>query len=271
MKSSCYVFAGLALLLFAGVCLGQRDAQGCKDSPLITRFPGSVITGCTDKPDANFEFTMQKGPKKTVQGEFHEIKYQYPKSATKTQVISDLNTALKRAGYTIMYESTYHGDLTAHMGGTWIHIAMGDSGSITETIVKEAAAPKQDTVADAAALSNGLMSNGHAVINGIFFDSAKADVKPDSAAALQEIAKVMQQNPQLKLYVVGHSDNSGSLAANIELSRRRAAAVVQLLTTRYGIAPDRLSAYGDGPYSPMASNDTEEGRALNRRVELVKQ
>jgi outer membrane protein OmpA-like peptidoglycan-associated protein len=77
--------------------------------------------------------------------------------------------------------------------------------------------------------------------------------------------------PNLKLYVVGHTDNVGGLAANLELSRRRAAAVVQALTTQYGVAAGRLQAYGAGPYAPVASNDSEDGRALNRRVDLVKQ
>lgn len=278
MKSNCYVLLCLALPLLAGVCSGQQDAQGCKDSPLISRFPGSVITTCTQKPDERFDFVLQSGPKKNVEGEFHQIKYQFPKSANRDQVMSNLNAALKRAGYSIMYDSSYHGELTAHKGGTWVELEISSGGSIVETIVQEDApkqkdaAPKQDVpVADAAALSNTLMSSGHAVVNGIFFESGKADVKPDSAAALQEIAKLMQQNPQLKLYVVGHTDNSGPLAVNIDISKQRAAAVAQVLTTKYGIARDRLWTYGDGPFSPIASNDTEQGRALNRRVELVKQ
>jgi outer membrane protein OmpA-like peptidoglycan-associated protein len=295
LKSSHYVIVCLAVPFLAGLSSGQQDAAGCKDSPVTSRFPGSVISSCTQKPDATFEFTLQTGPKKRMEGEFEQIKYQAPRNATKDQVISNLNTALKKAGYSIMYESSYHGELTAHKGGTWMQIQTTGGNSILETVVKETpgkakqdpkdttakprqdpkdttAKPKQDVpVADAAALSNTLMSSGHAVVNGIFFDTAKSDVKPDSVAALQEIAKLMQQNPQLKLYVVGHTDNSGSLSANMELSRRRAAAVAQVLSSKYGIASDRLSAYGDGPYSPLASNDTEQGRAMNRRVELVKQ
>jgi outer membrane protein OmpA-like peptidoglycan-associated protein len=69
---------------------------------------------------------------------------------------------------------------------------------------------------------------------------------------------------------VGHTDNVGALAANLELSRKRAAAVVQALTTQ-GVAADRLQPFGNGPYAPLASNDSEDGRTLNRRVELVKQ
>jgi outer membrane protein OmpA-like peptidoglycan-associated protein len=125
------------------------------------------------------------------------------------------------------------------------------------------------TTADA--LSSGLAATGHSVVNGILFDTGKAEVKPESAAALQEVVKLLKQNAKLKVYVVGHTDNVGALAANMDLSRRRAAAVVQTLTAQYGVAADRLQAYGDGPYAPLASNDSDDGRALNRRVELVKQ
>jgi len=82
---------------------------------------------------------------------------------------------------------------------------------------------------------------------------------------------MLKANPTLKVYVVGHTDNVGVLAANIDLSKRRAASVVDALTTQYGISASRLQPYGDGPYAPIASNDAEDGRALNRRVELVKQ
>jgi outer membrane protein OmpA-like peptidoglycan-associated protein len=97
----------------------------------------------------------------------------------------------------------------------------------------------------------------------------KADVKSESAAALQEIGKLLQQDPKLKLYIVGHTDNVGEFQMNMDLSRRRADAVLKALTTTYGVAPDRLQAYGNGSLAPVASNRDEAGRAKNRRVELV--
>jgi outer membrane protein OmpA-like peptidoglycan-associated protein len=82
---------------------------------------------------------------------------------------------------------------------------------------------------------------------------------------------MLKANPKLKVYVVGHTDNVGLLAANLDLSKRRAASVVQALTAQYAVPAAQLLPYGDGPYAPIASNDTEDGRASNRRVELVKQ
>jgi len=124
---------------------------------------------------------------------------------------------------------------------------------------------------DAASLANDINRTGHASVYGIYFDTGKADVKPESDATLKEIAKLLQGDPMLKLYVVGHTDSQGALDLNMDLSRRRADAVLAALTTKYAVPPGRLRAYGSGPYAPVASNDSEDGRAKNRRVELVKQ
>jgi OmpA-OmpF porin, OOP family len=124
---------------------------------------------------------------------------------------------------------------------------------------------------DAGALASDIARTGHSAVYGIYFDTGKTEVKPQSDAALKEIAKLLQQDAQLKLLVVGHTDSVGTLASNMDLSKRRADAVVQALTTRYGVAPACLLAQGAGPLAPVASNRTEEGRARNRRVELVEQ
>jgi outer membrane protein OmpA-like peptidoglycan-associated protein len=247
-----------------------QDAQGCKDSPLISRFPGSVIADCSDKQDDVANLPMGNKPVKRIEGEVHKVTYNFPKTASKAQVVRNLNTALRTAGYTFDYDSGDYGDFTVHKGNTWILVEVSGSGAYKETIVVEIQL-KQEVVADAAALSSGLAGNGHVVANGILFDTGKAEVKPESAPGLQEIVKMLQQNPKLKLYVVGHTDNVGALAANLDLSRQRATAVVRVLTTQYGVAADRLQPYGDGPYAPVASNDSEDGRTLNRRVELVKE
>ena len=216
-----------------------QDAPGCKDSRLISRFPGSVIVSCIVKADEPFSFTMGSKPPKNVEGEFHRIEYHFPNSATKAQVVRHMNTALRSAGYTFDYDSGDYGDFTVHMGKTWIQIEIGGGGGILETIVVEKQL-KQEGVTDAAALSSGLSANGHAVVRGILFDTGKADVKPESAPALEEIVKLLKQDPKLKLYIVGHTDNAGALPGNIELSQRRASAVVQMLNAKYGVAANRL-------------------------------
>jgi outer membrane protein OmpA-like peptidoglycan-associated protein len=129
----------------------------------------------------------------------------------------------------------------------------------------------QEIAADAKFMAEGINTTGHVAIYGIYFDFNKADVKPESEPALKEITKLLQQDPKLKIYVVGHTDNVGGLDYNMKLSQQRAEAVVKELVSKYKIAPDRLKAGGAGPLAPVASNDTEEGKAKNRRVELVKQ
>ena len=114
------------------------------------------------------------------------------------------------------------------------------------------------------------MSTGKAVIYGITFDFDKAEIKPESKPQLDQIAKLLTDHADLKLAITGHTDNQGSADYNQKLSQRRAEAIVATLAGSYGIAADRLSAQGMGASSPVASNDTEEGRAKNRRVELVK-
>jgi outer membrane protein OmpA-like peptidoglycan-associated protein len=247
-----------------------QDAAGCKDSPLVARFPGSVIASCEQKADNSFAFNMGNGkPNKTIEGNFLRLNYNFPKTASKVQVVRNMNTAMKNAGYTFDYDSGDYGDFTVHSGKTWIQIEISGGGSYRETIVVETALA-QEVVANAAALSTGLQATGHMVVLGILFDTGKADVKPESGPALEQVVKLLQGDPKLKLFVVGHTDNLGQLASTPDLSHRRAEAVVQMLIAQYKIAEGRLSSFGDGPYAPRASNDSEDGRALNRRVELVK-
>jgi outer membrane protein OmpA-like peptidoglycan-associated protein len=106
----------------------------------------------------------------------------------------------------------------------------------------------------------------------VFFDTGKADLQPESAAALTEVAELVRSDPSLKLYVVGHTDNVGSVSSNLDLATRRAAAVQKALTTQYAVPASALDgSFGAGPYAPVATNETEDGRAHNRRVELVQQ
>lgn len=124
---------------------------------------------------------------------------------------------------------------------------------------------------DAEAMRSDIGAVGHTPIYGVYFDTGKAAIKPESDATLAEIAKLLKSNPAMKLHVVGHTDNVGTAAANMELSKLRAAAVVNALVTRHQIAAARLDSAGVGPFSPVSTNRTEEGRAKNRRVELVEQ
>jgi outer membrane protein OmpA-like peptidoglycan-associated protein len=121
----------------------------------------------------------------------------------------------------------------------------------------------------AAAMATSLESTGRVVLYGLLFDTDKDTVQPASEATLKEIVKLLQSQSGLSVHVVGHTDNQGKPEYNLGLSQRRATSIVRALT-QAGIPSSRLSSFGCGPFSPVASNDSEEGRQKNRRVELVK-
>lgn len=152
------------------------------------------------------------------------------------------------------------GKTEAKKGRTYYQVDVTETKPLQNTL----------TVVKAEEMNLDLAKTGRVALYGILFDHDKTEIKPESKLALAEIAKLLQQSPGLKLLVVGHTDNQGELQYNQDLSRRRAEAVVKALGATYGIAAERLSAYGVGMLAPTASNDSEEGRAKNRRVELVK-
>ena len=119
-------------------------------------------------------------------------------------------------------------------------------------------------------IEEDLSKEGRAIVYGIYFDFASDRIKEESEPVLAEIAQVLRQNPTWNLNVEGHTDSIGGDTYNLDLSRRRSAAVKQALTTRYKIGVERLQTSGFGASRPKDRNDTMEGRARNRRVELVK-
>jgi OOP family OmpA-OmpF porin len=152
----------------------------------------------------------------------------------------------------------------------WVLVEAASNGMYKVNVV-EKQMMKQDVEANAESLAGIIKETGKAAVYGIYFDTGKSEIKAESEPTIQEIAKLLKANPALKLYVVGHTDNVGAFDYNIKLSQSRAAAVVDALTKKNGIAASRLTPFGAGPTSPVASNQTEDGRAKNRRVELVAQ
>ena len=124
---------------------------------------------------------------------------------------------------------------------------------------------------DAEAIGKGIDANGHMAIYGVQFDTNSASIKPESAAVLLEIARFLESRPDLKILVVGHTDNQGAYEYNVSLSSRRANAVARYLNEQHAVDTKRLRSEGVGYLAPVSTNDTPEGRAKNRRVELVKQ
>jgi outer membrane protein OmpA-like peptidoglycan-associated protein len=305
-----YLLLGLSAPFAAGQ---DQDVEGSKDHPLISRYPGSVITRYLTKEFD--EFTLPLGEvveagkfskSQSLEGKITRIVYLAPQGRTVLEVFRNYQGALRKGGFETLftcgpqgcgssianayasspdnqdYWGPQHGihyvsaKLARPEGDVYVSLLIddqgGDSRANAELYVIEMKPMESDLITvNAASLANDINRTGHASVYGIYFDTGKADVKPESDATLKEVAKLLQGDPSLKLYVVGHTDNVGTLASNMDLSRRRANAVTQVLATKYGVASARLSAQGDGPTAPVASNDSEDGRAKNRRVELVKQ
>lgn len=276
MKFILKVLVCFAFLSFAAGLRGQdekpQDAEGCKDSPLITRFPGSTIHSCENKEyeQADFPLGTDKDGNaltKHVEGEYHSWDIGTRDGVSEIQVFRNFQNALKTTGFTIDYANSPE-QLVAHKGSTWIFI--DNRGTYYyQTIVTEKQM-QQEVTADASSLGEEINKSGHVAVYGIHFDTGKATLQADSEQVLSEIVKLLQQQSDLKLRVEGHTDNQGNAAANQLLSERRAQAVVAWLTA-HGVAAARLTAKGLGQSQSIADNSSEEGRAKNRRVELVKQ
>jgi outer membrane protein OmpA-like peptidoglycan-associated protein len=140
---------------------------------------------------------------------------------------------------------------------------------ITAQLVVVSLEAMQNKMIDAAAMAKGLGETGHIALYGIYFDTDKATIKPESRPTLEEIAKLLSSQPQLSVFIVGHTDSQGSYEHNMTLSKARADAIAAALTRSYRIARNRLFTAGVGYLAPVGSNASEDGRALNRRVELV--
>ena len=136
-------------------------------------------------------------------------------------------------------------------------------------IVEEAKMEDDLITINADEMLKEIKAEGKIALYGIFFDVDKAVVKPESKTTLDEISALLKMDASLSLYVVGHTDMTGSIDHNMDLSKRRAVAVVKELTTKYSINPSRLTPQGIGPLCPISTNESEAGRKLNRRVELV--
>jgi OmpA-OmpF porin, OOP family len=250
----------------------RKDAEGCKDSPLITRFPGSIINSCENKEFDQFDFPLPadkdgNAAAKHVEGRFQSWDIVTREGTSELQVYRNMETALKNAGFTIDYPQSPTA-ITAHKGATWIFIE--SKGTYYYQTILTAEEMKQEVTADASSLKDEIEKTGHVAVYGIHFDTGKSTIQPDSESTLKQVVALLQQNPDLKLRVEGHTDNQGNAAANQALSEKRAQAVVAWLVAQ-GIPANRLSAQGFGQSNPVAENSTDDGRAKNRRVELAKQ
>jgi outer membrane protein OmpA-like peptidoglycan-associated protein len=278
MKNVMAGVLGLFLVLAgAGLCAAvEADIKGSQDHPLLSRMPDFHISDYTDAEFDSYKFIDQNKKQVVVEGHKYVIRYRLDKGAAgpgELKIRRNIQEALKKIGGQVIFDDNFNKASTIVVQKdekeSWVEVRSFNNMYLL-TIV-EKAIMKQEVVANAEAMAGGIGATGHVAIYGIYFDTGKSEIKPESDAAIAEIAKLLANNGAWKLYVVGHTDNAGSLDSNMKLSKDRADAVVRALTGKHGIAAARLQPHGVASLCPVASNDTDEGKAKNRRVELVKQ
>lgn len=276
------LFLMVAALLSSVPAMAQEDAEGCSDSPLLSRLNACYIEYCDSNEfdEAIMQVSSEQEETgepefKTLEGKKTEIQYQCPGSISTLQVIRNTEAALRKSGFTSVYAGNgqnWGRVVTARKAGIWIQIGASDyAGDTTgyNVLILEQAEMEQEMVSDASAWADAIEQSGRVAVHGIHFDTAKATLRAEAEPVLEQLLVLLTENPDLRLRVEGHTDGVGSAQANQTLSESRAAAVVQWLVSR-GVARDRLSSAGRGSSQPMDTNDTEAGRAKNRRVELVR-
>jgi len=270
-----FLSAALVVLVSFSVAQAQEDVEGGKDHPLFSRMPGFYISEYDQKDFDSFQSGFVEGEAGHWEGKLTDIKYEQKdgaKHVSMVQIERNYENAIKKLGGKILYhdDRVVDAKIESNGGVTYVEVQAFNDGGTYQMDVVEGKEMEQEVTADATALSQSIATTGKVAIYGIYFDSGKSEIKSESGPALDEIIKLLNQNPGLNLYVVGHTDNDGTLEVNLKLSSDRADAVVKALVAR-GINTSRLKSSGVGPYCPVAPNSTEEGKAKNRRVELVQQ
>lgn len=309
------------LLVLTNFVLGT-DKDGCKDHPLITRYPGSEIEYCETQQYDEYKLVLGKWENNKfvkeldLGGKITRIHYALMNTTVSSvEVFKNYTDALAEANFETLATGKAEGGPIDMAGHTWLtkaltnlpnpvsgqlgnygftdrrryiaakhssgdgdvyialHVTQRSENEVRAQLdIIEVAPVKSGLVkVDVAYLKSELERAGRVALYGIYFDTDKSEIKSESADAINAIVDLLKQNSSWNLYVVGHTDMTGSLEHNMQLSDARAKSVVTKLTGMHGISASRLSGYGVGPLSPVATNSNDDGKAKNRRVELVKQ
>ncbi|MCC7400963.1 MAG: OmpA family protein [Chitinophagaceae bacterium] len=272
----------MAAMTFAvNFAFAQEDAEGCKDHPLFSRIPGYYIDQCSENFN-QFEIVTGVGKQQALEGTVSNYRYNIINEDSKRpsafQIIKNYENAVLTKGG----EKVYLASKPDNDGFTGATFKMNNNGStywltlyefndidaclgFQLTIVKMEAM-KQDVTANAMFEK---VNSGEPLTLYINFESGKSVIRNESLNIVDELYKMLNTNPSLKIIIEGHTDNTGTKAANQLLSEQRAASLKQALVKK-GIAAERISTVGYGQDKPIAGNTTEEGRAKNRRVEIKK-
>lgn len=297
-----------AMAVWLAALAGPAAADNEADHPEVARFPGASIRNYDYKEYEEFQLILAKpqpapgggytaAKLMPLEGKVTYIHYEVPKSVSPLQVFRNYQSSLRRSGFTDLFTcdrpctsanlgefrnlmkarqlylnySTDNQYLAAQRNTTYVSLWVNDGGAWLFVVEKEKLNDGLMAVTGESPIAKALGADGKVDLYGFQFDTGKAVLRDGSKPTLQELGKVLQDNPGLSVEVVGHTDDVGGAESNLRLSEARAAAVADALGRQYGIAAQRLRTRGVGQTVPLAANTTEAGRAQNRRVEIIAQ
>jgi OmpA-OmpF porin, OOP family len=307
LSISCLV---LAALWPAAAFGQAGATSGPAQHPLVPHYDGAELLRREAEAFSDYALRTGKARPagvRTVEGQLTRLTYQAPRDRAVLEVFRNYETGLRQAGYEILFSCAradcgdirrdiasgprymllWAGDehryLAARRAGAEgevsvaLFVARNESGGpargramIQLDVVESRPMEDRMAVVEADALGAELARSGRATLHGIEFDSDRDTLRPESRAQIAEIARLLAADPALSVRVVGHTDAQGTAAHNLDLSRRRAQRVVDALATAHGVARARMQAEGLGASRPLADNGSEDGRARNRRVEIIR-
>ena len=264
MKTGICFLAALIISGLSSYCLAQ-DIEGSKDHPMFNRMSGFYITDYSAEDFGSHEF-YYLDKDEVVEGKKTTITYNSDKEVGTLKIIRNFSNAIKKIGGQAYEESDNRVILILKKGNaeTWADV-FAYSDSYYLTIIEKGEVEQEIT---ANAILDELNKTGKIILY-INFDSGKSTIKNESMPVVEQIIEMMNQAPEIQISIEGHTDSDGSNDANLKLSESRAKAVVDAIV-KGGIDRSRLSAVGFGEEKPIADNNTAEGKAKNRRVELIK-
>jgi outer membrane protein OmpA-like peptidoglycan-associated protein len=249
------------------------DQAGCTDSKFFPKFMDCRIDNCEKKESDRRDIPVGEDEKgeainTSMEGISRAVMYECREGTTPTTIVEKAEVALKAGGFEIPYRFLDNeAAITARKDNLWVTV---EAVSKFYTLVEmNAAEPDFESAVDADSIFEAMERYGHVPLNGVEFAPGKAELLPSSGTILSEVAALLKNHPDWHLRVEGHTDNTGTRAANVNLSFFRASAVVNWLVN-FGIKRSRLEVKGMGDTQPIADNTTEDGRAKNRRIEVVK-
>jgi OmpA-OmpF porin, OOP family len=284
MKTLKIIILSVLLLFTASTIKAQEDAEGCSDYPLFNRMPNFKINECETREFNAYKFpieniTNDEAKTETVEGKYFFIYYELTDEKkdvdfhiSALQIFRNFENGLRQAKATIMAKVVEPGNSYSFITGKivktnkeiWIWVTSTDDNYTLKIVEREMMVQS----IQANEMWDALNKDGFIALD-ILFDTGKSTIKEESLPIIDQMFSLLNTNPSLNVSIEGHTDNVGTPESNKALSESRAKSVMDALISK-GIAASRLSSVGWGQEHPVADNRTEEGKAKNRRVELVK-